>query len=250
MPIEKVNKSKCDIYMRQKILITRPMMPGDEATKHTFYWAEPIIKEAQILGYEVIDYIKNHVTYEKVSEALQTVNPNLYIHYGHGCVADLVGQSQCIITNGTKNFDICNSEYLNKYTYRMSDDIFCDTFCNSPRNVELLKDKIVIAYACHSAKRLGVCAMKNGAKAYAGFNNYLIFMVDTKNTEKIFTDCIMTFTYSLLNGDTLKMAKERTLEKFDSTIKEYKNVSYLAKLLLWDREAFTVYGDDDLTIFS
>lgn len=236
--------------MVQKILITRPMMSGDEATKHTFYWADPIIKEAQNLGYEVIDYRKEDVTYEKVSNALRNINPDVYIHYGHGCVADLIGQSQCIITNGTKNFDIDNLNYLSNCTYRMSDDIFCDIFCQSPKNVELLNNKIVIAYACHSAKRLGVCAMKSGAKAYIGFNDYLIFMVDSKNTEKIFTDCIMTFTYSLLNGDTLKSAKEKTLQKFDETIKRYKNMKYLAKLLLWDKLAFTVYGDDNLTIFS
>lgn len=235
--------------MRHKVLITRPKMPNDDATARTYHWANGIIKECNILGYDIQDLKKDEVTYENVSYSLSLYNPHLYIHFGHGCVANLVGQKRCIVTNGTQNY-IATESYLANYGYRLDDDIVCDIMCGMPSNVQLLKDKMVVAYACHSAKRLGLCAIKSGAKAYAGFNDYLIFIVDNKGSENIFKDPILTFSYSLLNGDTLGEATYKTLDKFDYNIKKYKSYKILAKLLLWNRKAFTVYGNPNITVFD
>lgn len=235
--------------MRYKILITRPKMLNDEATSHTYHWGEPLIRECETLGYEIKDLKRNDAAYDKVSNELRAYNPHLYIHFGHGCVANLLGQNKCVVTNGTLNHQV-TPHYLMNYGYRLDEDTVCDLMCGLPSNVELLRNKIVIAYACHSAKRLGVCAMKYGARAYIGFNDYLIFVVDSKGSEKIFTDPMLTFAHSLINGDTIKEAKIKTLIKFDTNIKKYKNYDILAKLLLWDRKAFTVYGNDNVTIFD
>lgn len=235
--------------MRHKVLITRPKMPNDDATGHTYYWAEPLIKECEILGYNTQDLKKDNVTYENVSYSLSVYNPHLYLHFGHGCVANLIGQKRCIVTNGTQNVSITEN-YLMNYGYRLDDDIVCDIMCGMPSNVQLLKDKIVVAYACHSAKRLGVCAMRNGAKAYAGFNDYLIFIVDNKGSEDIFKEPILQFSYSLLNGDTIGEATYKTLNKFDQNIRKYKSYNILAKLLLWNRKSFVVYGNPNMTIFD
>lgn len=235
--------------MRHKVLITRPKMINDDATGHTYYWADPLIKECNILGYVLEDLKKDEVTYENVSYSLSSNNPNLYIHFGHGCVANLIGQKKCIVTNGTQNYSV-SENYLSNYGYRLDDDITCDIMCGLPSNVQLLRDKIVVAYACHSAKRLGVCAIKNGAKAYIGFNDYLIFIVDNKGSEEIFKEPMLTFSYSLLNGDTIGEATRKTYEKFDENIRKYKSLKILARLLMWDRKAFTVYGDPNLTIFD
>jgi hypothetical protein len=132
----------------------------------------------------------------------------------------------------------------------MNDDIICDRLCPKVSNVDLLNNKMNITYSCHSADKLGKCAMKNNAKLYAGFDDYLIFMTDTVETETIFRDCLLSFTYSLLDGDTVKTASLNTYKEFDRNIKRYKNVSYLGKLLLWDRMAFKVYGNGNLTMFS
>lgn len=238
----------------KKILITRPAMEGDMATQHTYLWAEPVIKYAKQLGYDVLDYQKRHVTYNNVTDILKRYNPDMYIHFGHGCPSNLIGQRECVVTNGGSNFNVTNPNYLNKhfnpYTYRMNDDIVCDKLCPKQSNIDLLNAKVAITYSCHSASRLGVCAMKSGAKLYAGFDDYLIFMTDTVETENIFRDCLLTFTYSLMNGDTVRTASNNTYKEFDKNIKKYKNVSYLGKLLLWDRMAFRVYGDGNLTLFS
>lgn len=224
-------------------------MPNDDATGHTYNWANGIIKECSMLGYDTKDLKRDEVTYENVSYSLMSYDPNLYIHFGHGCVANLIGQKSCIVTNGTQNYSVVEN-YLTNYGYRLDDDIMCDIMCGLESNVQLLKNKLVVAYACHSAKRLGVCAMKNGAKAYAGFNDYLIFIVDNKGSEEIFKEPILTFSYSLLNGDTLGEATYKTYEKFDENIRKYKSLKILARLLLWDRKAFTVYGNKDITIFD
>lgn len=242
-----------------KVLITRPKMVGDEATSHTYYWADPLIREIKELGYECVDYKVDNVTYDNVSNAFQSVLPNVYIHFGHGCPSLLIGQYECILTNGIKHFDLnilndlSNTINLDKFEenkYKLGESINCDSMCIHESNVKLLNNKIVIAYACHSAKRLGQCAMKYGAKSYAGFDDYLIFMADSKKTENLFTEPLLEFAYSLFNGDTLRVAREKTFEKYDELIRKYKNVKYLALLLLWDRESFKVYGDENLTIFS
>lgn len=238
----------------KKILITRPAMDGDMATHHTYSWATPVIKYARSLGYDVLDYQKYHVTYSNVTDILSRYNPDMYIHFGHGCPSNLIGQQECVITNGGSNYNISNPKYLdensNAYTYRMDDDIMCDMLCRRESNVGLLEGKVVVAYSCHSASRLGLCAMKAGAKSYAGFDDYLIFMTDSVETEEIFKECLLTYTYSLLDGDTVRRASNNTYKEFDANIKRYKNVSYLGKLLLWDRMGFKVYGDGNLTLFS
>lgn len=238
----------------KKILITRPAMEGDMATHHTYSWAEPVIKYARQLGYDVLDYQKHHVTYDKVSDVLNTYNPDLYIHFGHGCPSNLIGQKECVLTNGSSSFEFTKLQYLdrylNKYTYRMNDDIICDRLCHRESNVKLLNGKIAITYSCHSASRLGLCAMSNGARAYTGFDDYLIFMTDTIESENIFRDCLLTYTYSLLDGNTVRTATNDTYMQFDKNIRRYKNVSYMGKLLLWDRMAFKTYGDGNLTLFS
>lgn len=236
--------------MRYKILITRPKMPGDEATSRTFHWAEPSIKEAINLGYEIKDLRIKEANYERVSNELVSYEPHIYIHYGHGCVANIIGQERCVVTNGTLNYDPSNKNYMNDYKYRMGDDTVCDKLCGLPSNVHMIKKKMMVAYACHSAKRLGVCAMKNGARAYIGFNDYLIFMTDNKGTEKIFTEPLHEFLLSMLNGDTLGEAEDKTLSIYDRNIRQNKQYNLIAKLLLWDKKAFTVYGDKRVTIFN
>lgn len=238
----------------KKILITRPSMKDDMATHHTYFWAEPVILYAKNLGYDVLDYQKRHVTYSNVNDVYKTYNPDVHIHFGHGCPSSLIGQEQCIITNGMSSYNIGNPKYLrnifNPYTYRLNDDIACDRLCPQESNVQLLRRKDAITYSCHSSSKLGVCAMKAGAKSYAGFDDYLIFMTDSVETENIFKECLLKYTYSLLDGNTIRMAAADTYKEFDKNITRYKDVSYLGKLLLWDRMAFKVYGDGNLTLFS
>jgi len=224
-----------------KILISRPKMKGDEATSHTYKWAESVIKHAKQNNHEVIDYNRSAATYDKINESLEYDNPDVYIHFGHGCPNSLIGQESCMMTNGKHNKD---------YEDLQDEDVNCNPECNIIPNVKLLKDKIVIAYACHSAKRLGNCAIKYGAKAYAGFDDYLIFMIDSKKSEEIFTQPLLYFTNSVIEGDKLWVAKLKTDLLFDENIKSYKNIKYLARLLLWDKMSFKLLGDSELTIYD
>lgn len=237
----------------KKILITRPRMAMDNATAHTYKWAEPVIEYAKGRGYYILDYQRHFVTYDNISDVLVRFKPDLYIHFGHGCPSNLIGQTECIITNGHSNFNVepmYVDSYLSNYTYRMDDDIICDSLCSRGSNVDKLSGIHVVAISCHSAHRLGECAMKYGAKSYMGFDDYLIFMTDTIDTENIFRDSILQYTYSLLNGDTVKMATNNTLKALDGNIRKYKNVNYLGKLLLWDRLGLRVYGNSNQTLFG
>lgn len=224
-----------------KILITRPKMVNDNPTSCTYRWGSYIIKSAKSFGHEVIDYKSKAVTYRKVNEALSYYDPDVYIHLGHGCPSNLVGQESCILTNNK------NADYYDDVEF---EDLYCSPSCGLESNVNMLKDKIVIAYACHSSKRLGECAMKFGAKAYIGFDDYLIFMTDSKNSESLFTEPLFEFTDSLFKGENLALAKFKADILYDKNIIKYKDVGYLAMLLLWDKVSFNVRGDPNLTIFN
>lgn len=227
--------------MQKTIMISRPNMGASDATRYTYKWADRVIGRARYLGYEVYDYKKNSVNYENITNGLINHNPDVYMHFGHGCPDSLIGQESCIVMNDMEHIS-------NDKAY--GEDINCMPLCIHPSNVNLLKDKVVISIACHSAKKLGKYSMDCGARAFIGFNDYLIFIADGKGSEKLFNKPILEFVDSLLSGDELIVAKEKANKIYDDSIRKYKKYRFLALLLLWDMREFTVYGDDDLTLFN
>ena len=136
--------------MQKTIMISRPNMGASDATRYTYKWADQVIKRARYLGYGVYDYKKSSVNYENITNGLIKHNPDVYMHFGHGCPDSLIGQESCIVMNDME--DISNDKAY-------GEDINCMPFCGMPPNVNLLKDKVVISVACHSAKNLGDFAM-------------------------------------------------------------------------------------------
>ncbi len=228
-----------------KILITRPK--HDLATSHTYKWADPIIKYALNLGYDVLDYRKKAVTHDKINYIINKFDPDIYIHFGHGCPANLQGQYSCIISSQSSFFQ---SSELKTDDDVSNDDIMCRVSCSIMPNIELLCDRVVIAYSCHSAKKMGIDAIDHGAKAYIGWSDYLMFITDSLNTEQLFVDPLINISKKLLDGNTLDSVKKSTDRMFDRYIKKYKSTKYIARLLLWDKEYLRFYGNDNLTIFT
>lgn len=242
------------------VLITCPMKTGDP-TQWTYIWAQKAIKMAKDLGHNVIVIEKEDTTYQKVSEAINTHKPRLYIHIGHGCPLSLQGQTECIVT---RKFTI--DELLSMSTEKLKaivtpvrtsacssgicqlENDSCSPTCLYDTNVNLLKGTIMVAVACHSASQLGVCSINYGVESYIGYSDLLMFPVDGLNTQETFGNIQMTMIEELLLGKSVAEADAITRKVEDEYVKIYKDTKYVALPILWNRRYRKVLGNENATI--
>lgn len=243
------------------IMLLRPMKKGDP-TEYVYQWGGAAAKLIKDLGYNLIDIQKDDVSYENVSFAIQKYRPRVLISFSHGCPTSLVGQNECVITRkfsldellGMSNFleivQPLNYATGCKYTCGMSgsDGIgempdVCSPICSYGTNVGLLRDTIVIAIACYSASQLGKCAIKAGASCYVGYNDLMLFPVDSMKSENIFRDVHLVFIKDLLEGKSIEEAEIAMNQYEDSMIRLYKKTKYVALPLLWNKKIRRVLGD-------
>lgn len=252
----------------ENILITMPMKKADP-TEYTYQWATEAKKIAKDLGYNVITIEKDDTTYEKVSETIKKYNPRLYVHMGHGCGSSLQGNKNCIIT---RRYDvnelICMAEspyqeerqrllkLLNPLGQLSCPGVCtlqndpCSPLCLYPTNVHLLKNTITYAVACHSAYQLGKCAIAYGTTTYIGYQDLLMFPVDTLNTQDIFGDVQITMLKELLIGKTVKESEQEMSKLEDHYIRKFKRVKYIALPLLWNKLNRKVLGNVDAMLYE
>ncbi len=216
------------------ILITRPMKNNDP-TMYTFEWGEKAVKMMKNYGYIVIDIKKDNVTYKNVSNSIQYYQPNLYVHFGHGCPSSLQGQNECIVT---RKFNIDElvlmpnfKEIIMPLIYESGctgtcmnslDKDICNPLCVNETNVQLLKGKIVFTVSCYSASQLGKCAVKYGTKVYCGTTDLLLFPVDEMNSQDMFRDVHLVFIKEILEGKTVEQAEKKMNEYEDALIRFHK----------------------------
>ena len=94
---------------------------------------------------------------------------------------------------------------------------------------KLKKNKIVYALACNSLVKLGPLAIKNGAKAYIGYNDEFMWVGDPskssvpdkdKNSAPFRRVCHL-LVYSLLKGMPVKESIEKTKLEYIKLIRHY-----------------------------
>lgn len=252
------------------ILITRPQKKNDP-TQYTYFWGEEAVKFAKSLGYDVVDIQKDDNNYEHVTKMIEKYKPRLYVHFGHGCGTSLQGQIECIVTKkftvnellkiADNNFEefkklvtpaslSCNSsDELIRKECQLEDDI-CSPICMKDTNVHLLKNTISIAFSCHSALKLGKCAIVYGAQTYVGYDDLLMFAVDNMGSQNIFGDVQLVIYKELLMGKSIKEAEKEMRAVEDAYIKMYKKIKYLALPMLWNQKARRILGDLDARIYD
>jgi hypothetical protein len=251
------------------ILITAPVKVGDP-TEYTAVWAENAIKIAKDLGYNVIALKGSDTTHDKVTDAIKRYKPRMMTHFGHGCQLSLQGQSECIVSRKYSIDEmICMAESQNLEDRQkllgflnplgklscpgicsLGDQDPCSPFCLYPTNVDLLSGSIVMAVACHSAEQLGKCAINYGVNSYIGYNDLLMFPVDSMNSQDMFGEIQLTLFKELLMGKTAQEAKETTEKLEDTYIRKYKRVKYLALPMLWNKIHRRVLGGPNTMIYE
>ena len=244
-----------------------PMKPGDP-TQHTFKWAQKASQLAKEFGYTVKTIEKDNVTYDNVTKIINTFKPRLFASFSHGCPNSLIGQTECVITRKFTTDELLSmydSNDPNKIdTFRkiinpmgdiscpgictLSTDV-CNPICNNETNIDTLSNTIVYATACFSAKQLGVCSVKHGIRSYIGFQDLLMFPVDTKNSQDIFGEVQLEFYKSLLLGKTVNQAEQDMITLEDSYIRKYKKVKYISLPLLWNKLNRRILGNKNVSIY-
>lgn|SRR3990167_2488399 len=250
------------------ILITMPKKKGDP-TEFTYQWAEKAVQIAKDLGYDVITIKGADNTYNNTTETIKKYKPRFYIHFGHGCGSSLQGQQECeVVRKYTVDELICLAEspYIEDRQRVIKllnplgelscpgictlDQDPCSPLCTYPTNVNLLKGSIIFAVACHSASQLGKCSINYGVDTYIGYDDLLMFPVDTLKSQDLFRDVQLTFLKELLMGRSVQEAEAKMNDEEDRLIRKYKSIKYISLPLLWNKLHRKVLGDPDTMIYK
>lgn len=250
------------------IMITMPKKLGDP-TEYTFQWATKAIKIAKSLGYNVVDIKEQDTTYENVSRAIEKYKPTVFAHFGHGCTASLQGNTECVLTRKFSVDElICMAEspYLEERQKLLKllnplgqlncpgicslDNDPCSLLCQHDTNINLLKGSIVFAVACHSALQLGPCSIKYGVETYVGYEDLLMFPVDSMKSENMFGDVQLSMFKEILMGKTVQEAQQTMSDLEDHYIRKYKKIKYIALPLLWNKLKRKTLGNANATIYK
>ncbi len=250
-----------------KILVMMPMKPGDP-TQHTYQWAQKAVQMAKDFGYDIKTIEKDNVTYENVTKSIQTFKPRLFASFSHGCPNSLIGQNECVIT---RKFSVDEMLEMNESGIPEKVDVFrkminplggiscpgicelsndvCNPLCNNKTNIGELKNSIIFATACFSAKQLGACSTKYGVQSYIGFQDLLMFPVDTMNSQDMFGEVQLEFYKSLLMGNTVNQAEQDMIRLEDKYIKQYKPIKYISLPMLWNKVNRRILGDKNASLY-
>jgi len=250
-----------------KILVMMPMKSGDP-TQYTFQWAQKAVQIAKNLGYEVKIIEKDNVTYNNVTKTIQEFKPRLFASFSHGCPNSLIGQNECVVTRKFTIDELLQMHNSNipekmdtfKQIVNPLGDISCPGICSLPSdvcnplcenetNIGTLKDSIIFATACFSAKQLGICSIKYGVQSYIGFQDLLMFPVDTMNSQNIFGEIQLEFYKSLLLGKTVGEAEQDMITLEDNYIRKYKTIKYISLPMVWNKVNRRILGNKDVSIY-
>jgi hypothetical protein len=250
------------------VLITRPIKRGDP-TEYTYQWAADAIKIANNLGYDIIDIKEKDTTYKNVTDTIKEYQPRFYVHFGHGCPLSLQGQQECIVARKySVDQLLCMAESPNieerKRLLKMLNPIGkvscpgicllqndpCSPLCVYDTNIDLLKGSIVFGVACHSASQLGKCAIMYGVETYIGYEDLLMFPVDSLKSQDIFGEIQLTMFKELLLGNTAQGAEKVVSELEDSYIRQFKKTKYISLPMLWNKMKRKILGNVNAMIYN
>ncbi len=214
--------------MAKTLLITRP--EHDCATIYLSKWSKEIIQKAKKKGLCVIDLHRDKANRDRVVGTLEKTNPKLVVLNGHGSENSVKGHKDEVIL-------------------KIDDK-------------KAIKDKIIYARSCKSAKKLGQKIITNGARAYLGYTEDFIFTYSVNKTSKpledkeaaLFLEPSNRIPLSLLKNHTAGEANEQSKGLFKKNIEKllvegpssehYSAISYL----YWDMINQVCLGDKEAVL--
>jgi len=169
-----------------KILLTT-MPKYDDGTEYLSYYASLVSKKAEELNIEKKDFEGRKVTSKNISKFMKKKNPKLIFINGHG-----------------------DSDYLE------GDE--GEILFSTDKNIELLKDKIVYARACHAGLSFGKKMVEDNNGCFIGYNTPFSFWIDERRsavpakdkTAALFLEPSNEVMNSLIKGNSSSVADEKS----------------------------------------
>lgn len=180
--------------MTGPLLITRPR--HDVTTHYLSAWSKEIIDEASRKHVTVIDLKDDKATKERFIGTLIKSNPRLVVLNGHGDPSTVGGyEDHPVLDTGIK---------------------------------KEVKDKIIYARSCQSAKKLGGHTIKMGATAFVGYKENFVFVLETDKISNPLTDHTASlflkpsnyFSISLMKAHSVSESHERSKNYFRKNMKD------------------------------
>ena len=212
--------------MADSLLMTRP--EHDDTTFYLSSWSREVLEVAENRGLRVFDLHREKANRGEVEKKLKRFSPKLVVLNGHGDEDTVAGhKDQPLIRAG--------------------------------ENDELLRSMIVYAISCRSAKNLGVKSVERGALSYTGYIDDFIFFYEpaqvtrplADTTAALFLQPSQVFTESLLKGNTVAVASERTIARMKQNIIALLgdvSTARLAGFLWWDMKNIVSHGRTDASL--
>lgn len=211
--------------MERTLLITRP--EHDAGTTYLSKWSKKIIDLAEGRSIKVIDLHRERANRNTVIGILEKRGPKLIVLNGHGSDTSVYGH---------------NDEVILK-----EDD------------AKAVKDKIIYARSCRSAKSLGKNSIAQGALAYLGYEEDFIMLSDETSawkpledkTAELFLEPSNHIPVSLVKGHTAGDANNRSKTLFRKKMERLviegpSSENYNAiRYLLWDMNNQVCLGNEN-----
>jgi hypothetical protein len=213
--------------MSATFLITLPN--HDDTTHYLSAWGKEVIKIAKETGLKVLDLSGERANRKEFENKVKNLSPKLVMLNGHG--------DDNLVTG-----------YKNEPLVKAGD------------NEGLLKEKIVYALSCRSAKVLGPESIKSGALNYTGYEDDFIFMYEPElfsrphldKTAGLFLDPSNTFIESLIKGNNVKESFKRSrnaiIKNFNKSVSTSETDPSIARFLWWNLKNFSSHGDVEVSI--
>jgi hypothetical protein len=208
-----------------KVVVVRPKF--DPATTVLFEWTRNFMLDYKNKGYndEIKDFAEGAANTQNVVAYLGSLtdrSDTLFIHFDHGVFDKLFGQDKSVIVD--------------------------------KRSAAILKDLVVYAFACESARTLGKAAVEAGARCYIGYKDIFGFVIPKSNDFKYVA---VEPANVLVSGGTAEAAynsaRDLLLKLLDKFYQEYKETgsyeSYMAAVWAYkDLKGLTLLGDPNASI--
>lgn len=211
-----------------EILVTRP--EHDDTTYYLSNWIKDSIDMAESKNIKVFDLQKERANLKEVEGIIKKQNVSFLIFNGHG-------NENAVMGNQNKNLIDLN-------------------------NVTLLKNKIVYAISCSSAKLLGKKSIEIGAISYMGYDDDFIFFYNPNmithplrdKTAELFLNPPVELVNSLIKYNSIEESLKRSKNMFRDNIRKLltsetsEENSTMIRYLWWDMKHQVALGNQSATI--
>jgi len=210
--------------MTKSLLITRPNY--DLPTTYLFFWSKLVIKCAYQKDFRVVDLPNGKSNKTDFSGRVIKTNPSFIFFNGHGNKSAITGHDGEVLVSDKKN-------------------------------LSLLKDRVIFSRSCSSAMKLGPKSISSGAKAFIGYKEPFIFILEPEKSSHPLSDKTATLflepsnqvAISLLKGHSSLEANKRGKNAFVKNIRKLltseskKEDSATLRYLFWDMKHQVCLGD-------